>query len=254
VVVFMGALAAVDSIDLQASAASQSVTGAWAMGAALVGVAIALLLLVRTTRGTAAAGALFALALFMGVGMALSGVLGTGVSVLGVAIAAILYYTDPPIWAFDLIVGIGIAGIAAAFAPGLTPEFVLIVTLLLGAYDALSVHGPRRITAIMLRRPVFFAMILPDAVGGFRMRLTAAADSSRVAFIGVGDLMLPALLAASFAARYGLEAAVPLIAGAVLGRVAADVLYAKGKGAAMPVLPPVAAGALIGYFSSLLLH
>lgn len=228
---------------------------AWVMLVAVGVMTLALLFMLRSVRGTRLIAALFALSLFTGFGALTSILLGAPVSVVLTSVAVIAYYRDPAVIAYDAIVVAGIAGIAAIAGPVFAPETVLIVMAVLAAYDVVAVYGTRhmvRLAKALLRRRVFFAMIVPETPRGAKTRLSAVGQGSGFVFLGTGDLALPALLVSSVTAIQGVSRAVPVIAGTLAGFLLLHFLFAKGGRRPMPALPPIAIGALLGYASSIL--
>lgn len=230
-------------------------TVSWmAMITVLAGTLAAFLLLLKTTRGTTLFAALFAAALFAGIGAIVAPSLGGGRAVVIVAIAVFAYYGAPSVAVYDLIVLVGVAGIATTVGPSFTPVAVLAAMGVLALYDVIADRAAKhrtRISGMLLRRKVFFAMIMPQTPRALRTRSRDVGPEGGFSFLGTGDLLLPALLVSSMTARYGTVPALSVAGGVVAGFIALVLLSPKNGDRPMAVLPPLVVGAAIGYVIAL---
>lgn len=234
----------------------QSVT-VWSLLASVAVATLVLLWLIRSKVGPKIFGALFALAVFSGIFTAVSVFFGLGAAVIVLAAAILLYYNNPPVAVFDLILSLGMGGIAASIGFGFRPAALLIVLVVLSAYDIAAVYLTGHMVKLgkaLLRRKVFFAMILPESPKGLLRRIGEVAPGEGFMFLGTGDFVLPALLVASVAAAGGPWAALPVAAGAGIGLAATHAIFISQRiRRPMAALPPIAAGAAIGYVFSVLI-
>jgi presenilin-like A22 family membrane protease len=199
---------------------------------------------------------IFLLAVFTGIGSLLFSLAGTAVAIIGTALAVLLYYKGRTVALFDVLLMTGSAGIAANLGASMQPTGIAIILAVLAIYDIIAVYVTRHMVAMaegLLRRKVFFAMILPERPAGLLLPASEARPGAGFMFLGTGDLVLPALLVASVA-RTGLGAAAFVAAGALVGVAVMHVVFLSQKERrAMPALPPIVAGALVGFLVSLMI-
>ncbi|MFH1047579.1 MAG: presenilin family intramembrane aspartyl protease [Patescibacteria group bacterium] len=209
------------------------------------------LFILKSVRGTKLIGAMFAFAVLAGVGSLFSHYLGSGAGILAFVIAAIIYYSNPHVLAFNIVLSFGLAGVSASVGFGFKPMALLVVMACLSVYDVVAVYFTRHMVKIartMLRRKVFFAMILPERFIDCNVRIGDVSFSRGFAFLGTGDLVLPALFSVSVASTHGLSASLPVILGSVFGLVLTNALFMWQKiRRPMPALPPIVLGCIIGY-------
>ena len=136
------------------------------------------------------------------------------------------------------------------------PIGVAVILAALAGYDIVAVYVTKHMVAMaetLLRRRVFFAMILPERPSGFLLPVTEAVPGGGFVFLGTGDVILPALLVASVA-RMNPFASILVAVGALLGAASLHLMFLSQKvRRPMPALPPIAAGALIGFVISFFL-
>lgn len=229
----------------------------WGLLASIAVATLALMWLIRSKVGAKIFGALFALAVFSGLLTVTSVLFGLGVAVVVLAVAILLYYNNPRIIVFDVILSLGMAGIAASVGFGFRPLALLIILVVLSAYDIAAVYLTKhmvKISKALLRRKVFFAMILPESPRGLLSRMGSVEAGKGFMFLGTGDFVLPALLVASVTATSGLKSAFPVAVGAALGLVVTHIIFITQRvRRPMAALPPIAAGATLGYAVSILM-
>jgi presenilin-like A22 family membrane protease len=145
---------------------------------------------------------------------------------------------------------LGIAGVSANMGGSLSPVAACVILAILSVYDIAAVYLTKHMVEMgesLLRQRVFFAIIVPRGISGFQSPLREVAPGSGHYFIGTGDLVLPALLISS-ATYFRLETGITAAIGALLGLAATTALFLSQKlRRAMPALPPIALGAIIGY-------
>lgn len=224
-------------------------TTVWTFLAAFAAATVLVVLLLRTFRGSRVFEAVFLLAIFTGVGTLFADLFGPAVAVLATAAAVFLYYGARSVLVFDLLLVAGCAGVAANLGAAMRPVGVAVILAILAGYDIAAVYVTKHMVTMaesMLRRRVFFAMILPERAAGFLLPVTEAAPGSGFVFLGTGDVILPALLVASVCGA-SLAAAAIVGLGALAGAAVLHLLFLTQKvRKPMPALPPIAAGALLG--------
>lgn len=228
----------------------------WTFLTAFAAVTVLLVYLLRTFRGSRFFEIVFLLAVFTGLGSLFFAYFGGAGAVLLTALAVFLYYGSRSVLVFDLLLVLGCAGIAETLGASMGPIGVAVILTILAAYDIVAVYVTKHMVAMaesLLRRRVFFAMILPERPGGFLLPVSEAKPGEGFVFLGTGDVILPALLVVSVA-RLSVPAAAVTAAGALLGAAALHVLFLSQKiRRPMPALPPIAAGALLGFVASFFL-
>ncbi|HTM68569.1 MAG TPA: presenilin family intramembrane aspartyl protease [Candidatus Binatia bacterium] len=221
----------------------------WTFLAAFAAATIIILLLLRTFKSSRLFEAVFLVAIFTGIGTLFADLFGAPVAVLATAVAVFVYYGARSVAAFDLLLVLGCAGVAANLGAAMRPVGVAVILAILAGYDIVAVYVTKHMVAMaesLLRRRVFFAMILPERPAGFLLPVSEAVPGSGFVFLGTGDVILPALLVASVA-RVSLVAAAVVGLGALSGAAALHLLFLTQRvRKPMPALPPIAAGALLG--------
>lgn len=228
----------------------------WSFLAAFAAVTLILLLLLRTFRGSKLFEGIFLLAVFTGIGSLFVALFGPAPAVLLTAGSVFLYYGSKAVLTFDALLVLGAAGIAANLGGTMSPVGTAVILVILAAYDLVAVYVTKHMVVMaeaLLRRRVFFAMILPERPADVLLPVTEAEPGRGFVFLGTGDLILPALLVASVA-RASPVAAASVGIGALLGAISLHALFLSQKvRKPMPALPPLAAGALLGLVVSFFL-
>jgi presenilin-like A22 family membrane protease len=175
-------------------------------------------------------------------------------------LATILLYKFPEWYVID---GLGIligAGVAAIFGASLEILPVLVLLILLAAYDAISVYKTKHMITLAegvidQKTPILFVIPKRKDYSFIKEGIGKLADGGeRAAFIiGMGDMIMPAILVVSanvFLKGLRLGGLINLPAlGAILGSVAGLVvlLYFVMSGKPQAGLPPICGGTIIGF-------
>ena len=188
-----------------------------------------------------------------------------------IAVALILLLVFKPEWYVVNMVGF-IIGIGAAVLLGLSLSIlpVLIMLVILAVYDAISVYKTKHMITLAegvvpLKLPVVF--VIPKkkdfAMSSLESKRIASepAEEREAMFMGVGDAVIPAILAVSAAVFLpGASASIPsaniLVAlGTVAGSTAGffALMHFVLKGNPQAGLPLLNGGAIIGYMLAYLL-
>lgn len=175
-------------------------------------------------------------------------------------LATILLYKFPEWYVID---GLGIligAGVAAIFGASLEILPVLILLVLLAAYDAISVYKTKHMITLAegvidQKTPILFVIPKRKDYSFIKEGIGKLADGGeRAAFIiGMGDMIMPAILVVSAnvflkGSRLGGLLNLPAL-GAILGSVAGLVvlLYFVMSGKPQAGLPPICGGTILGF-------
>ena len=213
-----------------------------------------LLVMLRSLKGRRVFGIVFALAIFSGIGSFALHLFGPAWAIILTSVAILAYYQEPPVWAFDLILVVGMVGVAANLGTTMAPVTAVILLAILAIYDIIAVYGTKHMIEMgqkLLQKKVFFAMILTDQLKGYTKRLSFVAPGKGYYFLGTGDVVLPALLVAAVGV-HSVWGAVITSLGALFGLSLTHYLFVrKSKLRPMPALPPIALGATLGYIIAL---
>lgn len=175
-------------------------------------------------------------------------------------LATILLYKFPEWYVID---GLGIligAGVAAIFGASLEILPVLVLLILLAAYDAISVYKTKHMITLAegvidQKTPILFVIPKRKDYSFIREGIGKLADGGeRAAFIiGMGDMIMPAILVVSAnvflkGSRLGGLINLPAL-GAILGSVAGlmVLLYFVMSGKPQAGLPPICGGTILGF-------
>lgn len=209
--------------------------------------------------------------------------IATGGGLLLAVIATVLLIRFPEWYVVDVLGVLLAAGIASIFGISLEPVPVIILLIILAAYDAISVYRTKHMLTlaegvIENRMPIMVVVpkkegysFIRDGIGGkVRDNEENTSEPSHSPFqqeekkeraaylMGLGDLIMPAILvvsAAVFLPGSGLSGfSIPAIA-TMIGSVAGMVvlLYFVSSGRPQAGLPPLNGGAIIGFLIGWLL-
>lgn len=179
------------------------------------------------------------------------GYLGIGLAV----IVILLRKFFASVLTHNLAVILSICGLGAYLGLSFRPWEVVIILVLLSIYDFIAVFKTKHMVRMfkkMADKGAAFAIIAPSKWGGFTAGVSDVKPGGEFMFLGTGDLAFPLVFAVS-ALRDGMLSSVLIIFGALLGVLAINLFfYIKKTRMAVPALPPIAVGCLIGYLISLL--
>ena len=212
-----------------------------------------LLFFIRTLRQRVVFEIIFALTILMGV-WSLAGLYFAQTALLVAVFIIALRYIFPVVLIQNVLMIMGVAGIAAFLGSAITWLSMAIVLVVLSVYDVIAVYGTRHMVVMfknLLDQGVIFALIVPEKPKQLFSRLRDVGGGEGFFFLGSGDLVLPALFVAS-AARAGLGLALGAMIGSVVGLWGTDWLFKLGKGRPSPALPAIAIGTLLGFFAVML--
>lgn len=215
-----------------------------------------LLLTLRTVKNPAVFKALFTLTMLSGAWFIADIYLAPGLALLVGSAVVLTRFVLKDVLAMNFSLGVGIAGIAAGIAAGLSPNAVLILLTVLSFYDILAVYRTRHMVEMfrgLASRGAVLAFLLTPLSLGDLLAPAAAGPERKGLLLGTGDVALPVMLSAA-ALRVGTAPAVAALAGAAAGFAAMTMLYlAQPKRAPMPALPPIALGSILAYSLSILI-
>lgn len=212
-----------------------------------------LLGLVRTLRSRIVFEGLFLLSIFSGIWFLVSFIAPAQALFLALLIVA-LRYAFPYVLAHNAAIILGIAGVGAALGAPTSWRTAAAVLALLAVYDIIAVYGTKHMVTMfkgLLNQGVIFALIIPEHPRLLMKRLKEVGPGEGFFFLGTGDLALPAFFVAS-AARESFELGLGAALGSLAGLGFTDLLFQWGRKRPMPALPPIAIGALVGFFAAMI--
>ncbi|MFP4051243.1 MAG: presenilin family intramembrane aspartyl protease PSH [Thermoplasmata archaeon] len=184
--------------------------------------------------------------------------------IMAIALTAVLY-KHPEWYVVDtlaVIMGAGIAGIfGMSFA--ILPVFVLLIAL--AVYDFISVYKTKHMISLadgIMKMKVPVMMVVPRKRGykfkekeGVMQEVKDKSKKRDAMFIGLGDFIIPGILAVSAsiylpsAVVFGLSAPLVVAAGTIIGAVSGMLVLMRFvlKGNPQAGLPFLNSGAIIGY-------
>ncbi len=191
--------------------------------------------------------------------------LSLGVAVVLNVIIVALLYRYPEWYVIDISGMITAVGAVAMLGISLTILIVVVLLIVMAAYDAISVYKTKHMidladTLIELKLPILFVVpktlkySLIEETKSLKEKLKDG-EKRDAFFMGVGDIVIPGILAvAAFHTipEYGFLIGLSVLAGTLVGFAVLMSFVIKGKPqAGLPFLCP---GAIIGYvISSILL-
>ncbi len=139
-----------------------------------------------------------------------------------------------------------VAGAGAIIGSSFSVLPVMLFILLLSVYDFFSVFISKHMVYLakaITEKPTAFTAAIP----------TKTNEYTHTFQLGGGDLVIPLVFAVSVLNAHGLASALSSLAGALIALILLFKFIMKKPGLALPALPPLAAGAFIGFALSLLL-
>lgn len=155
----------------------------------------------------------------------------------------------------NIIITLGIAGIAANLGLSVSITSALIILALLSLYDIIAVYKTKHMVTLFTRlveRGVILSLIVPFQAKDLNHTIKGIKPGDNFMFLGTGDLAFPALFAVA-ALSENIISSIMISIGALIGIFIIQVLYSLQKEKkAMPALPPIALFSLLGYLFSYL--
>jgi len=187
----------------------------------------------------------------------------TGAAAIGTVIAAgaatALLYLYPEWYVIDILGVLISAGIASIFGISLAILPVLVLLVLLAAYDAISVYRTKHMITLaegVIETKAPIMVVVPKRMDySFRKEgLNIGEGEERGAFLmGMGDLIMPSILVASSHVFVDAPAVFWVLSAPTLGAMAGSIaglavlLYFVNKGKPQAGLPPLNGGAILGF-------
>jgi len=171
-------------------------------------------------------------------------------------IILVVWYIYRNVFIHNIVIVLAISSIAVIFGLNFSPQSVIIILILLAVYDFWAVYKTKHMVRMfkgMVKAQVHFAIIIPFYFQGLFQKTKDVSPETEFMFLGTGDLALPAIFVVS-ALQISLKTSLITLLGAVAGFVLLYVLFInQKKRKAMPGLPPIISGCLLGFLISFLI-
>jgi presenilin-like A22 family membrane protease len=178
------------------------------------------------------------------------------ISAAGAFLLVVILFEYPEWYVIDFCGVIVGAGAIAIFGISLDISLVIILLLILAVYDAISVYKTKHMidladTVMDLKLPIL--LVVPKIKGysfiaetkSFKEKIGEERDAF---FMGLGDVVMPGILAATVYRNDGLPVALSVMFGTLVGFLVLMTFVIRGKPQAG--LPCLCGGAILGYFVS----
>lgn len=169
-----------------------------------------------------------------------------------------LFFLWRNVFMHDVGIILALAGIGGVLGISITPNFGIIVLVVLSFYDIIAVYKTKHMVKMaqgMVRSGAIFGFIIPQENRSFFENRKQAKEQIGEQFmiLGSGDIGLPVIFASSLI-RQSLGEAIVVALFATIGVFLTHLLFTnQHKRQAMAALPPIATMCLIGYVVALLL-
>lgn len=217
-------------------------------------ITIFLMILFQLYRGKLMYRILFAAVAFIGLLKVFEIVFPLELSIAVAVIFLLGLFLVPTVWAHDIIVIIAAAGIGPVFGLQFSVGASLILLGVLSVYDLIAVLMTKHMVHFaheMIKHQASFALLVPEHYADFRAPLSRVLPGSGFLILGGGDVILPMFLTTSLylmqpALAYG------AIGGMLFGMFVNHVWLIERR-SALPALPCITLGALLGIASAFLI-
>ncbi len=204
-------------------------------------------------------GALFRIAfiilIFTGAYYAFSMFFSSQISFFFSAVFIVLWILIDNILIHDFAIAFAVAGVGAQLGLSLSVGSVLILFALLSLYDVLAVYKTKHMVKMfksLSGKGVLLALIIPFKLKNFLLKTKKAKIGKDFLVLGTGDLAFPLIFAIS-CLRINLMTSLFVIAGAIFGLIIIFfLLLNQDERKAMPALPPIAFGSILGFVIALI--
>lgn len=225
--------------------------------------AIATLILLAFTRLKPAGSALairilWFVALASGANILFDAFLPKDISILLAILLVFLYAKAATVELHNFTLVLAISGIGALLGSQIQPISAVFILLFLSVYDVIAVYKTGHMVEMAKR--FIKSGVIPGIVVFIGQRKPEAlwvnniAPGEEAVILGTGDLVLPAVLAASAWTFTSPVSGIIVAFGALAGLFLMHLLFFSQKERrAMPALPPIAAGAVAGFLVSMLI-
>jgi presenilin-like A22 family membrane protease len=219
-------------------------------------ITLAMVFLLRKVKTRLPFEVFFTLAIFAGIWFLADIWLLPSWAIIAAVVVTFLKFIYPRIWWQNILMITGIAGVVVSLGTNISWVTAIILIVFLSFYDIAAVYFTRHMVTMfkdLLQKGVVFALILPVNLRSLRLPLKKVKPGEDFMLLGTGDLALPGILVASLVSESIGQASFAAL-GAIIGFIIMNVIFSsQEKRKPMPALPPIAAGASLGFLVSLAL-
>jgi presenilin-like A22 family membrane protease len=196
--------------------------------------------------------------------------LNSGAAEIALAVFALavglVWCFRPHVWLHNVLMMLSLSGIGLVFGSVMRPWTMLIVLGALSVYDIVAVRIGYMIWMAkkLSQSDTLPTFILPQKTsrwgmglsgGRYQQIMESKAGEREFSILGGGDIGFPVAMSMSVFYAYGLWQAFIVAGFCLLGLISAFIIQQTIlKGKAMPALPPISLGALIGFLIVLAVH
>ena len=197
---------------------------------------------------------LFYLLLFSGIHLFFVYWIGSTYAWVPVLIIIVLRWWWPNLLTHNLSLGIALMGIGIELGFSLSPEAVIVLLGLLSVYDIIAVLFTKTMVTMfndLSAKGMLLALVVPSQLKAWVQDAgSLAVKPGAFVFLGTGDIILPLIFTTSALTR-SVHASIFVLLGTIAGLFAVFAIsHAMRKPRALPALPPIALGAIVGYVLS----
>ncbi|MCX6721994.1 MAG: presenilin family intramembrane aspartyl protease [Candidatus Staskawiczbacteria bacterium] len=212
--------------------------------------------------------ALFIISVFWGGMTILNLFMPVFMAVILMGILIIFWLERPSILVHDILMILGLAGVASFFGLGFSPAVVVALLLIFSVYDFIAVYKTKHMVLMakeMIEKKVIFGFIIPKEFKFFKdnfknvkpgrvaraSRGAGAPNLGNFMILGGGDVVFPNLLVASVI-PFGIYKALVIVLFSLIGCFMSYWIFSnQDKKEPMPALPPIAFFSIVGYLITL---
>lgn len=200
--------------------------------------------------------AIFAMALWGGINV-VAGLFLNEPWAMFLALALVaLRFAFPNVILHNIVIVLALGGVGGIFGMQFSPQAALVILGILAVYDIVAVYYTKHMVKMakaMAQKGALFAVVIPKQARKVGLSVPKKLrPGGKFMILGGGDLALPLFLAASVA-KENLWDGVLVSGFALVGLLGMHVVFSfQEKPRAMPALPPICLGAILGYFVALL--
>lgn len=162
------------------------------------------------------------------------------------------------IWVHDLLMVLGIAGVASFFGLGFSPSVVVAILLIFSIYDFIAAYKTKHgvlMAEEMAEKGVIIGIVIPKEAKYFKSNISQIKQRSNFIILGAEDVIFPCLLAISVV-PISLIGSIIIVLFSLIGLFFNYYLLLfqetnKGGLQSIPTLPAISLCAIVGYLIAL---
>jgi presenilin-like A22 family membrane protease len=199
---------------------------------------------------------IFAFSLFIGIDFIFQSLVSEPWALILALFFISLYFLFSKVWLHDLAIIIGIAGISIWLGFGFTSRAMIAILIIISIYDFIAVYKTKHMVSMfrnLSAEGVYFSTVIPEKMAQMKTNMADVRPEKGFMFLGTGDMAFPLMFAVS-ALPLGFKSSIGIIIGSAIGVAAVHLFFVSQKERKpMPALPPIAAGAIVGFLVSLVI-